>query len=77
MATRALRLGVDWAFGTLDLVAAGLVTMVGNTASERVASKVGFRMVEEIPSYQHPLAPDSRHHVRRWELREPAMGADG
>jgi RimJ/RimL family protein N-acetyltransferase len=72
VATRALRLGVSWSFETLGLLTVGLVTMVGNTASERVAAKVGFRMVEEIRSYEHPLAPDRRHHVRRWELRESA-----
>jgi len=74
VATRALRLGVRWAFESLGLRAVGLVTMVGNTASERVAAKAGLCMVEEIPSYKHPLAPDRRHHVKRWELRGTGHG---
>jgi RimJ/RimL family protein N-acetyltransferase len=37
VATRALRLGTDWALTSLGLGTVELVTMVGNVASERVA----------------------------------------
>ncbi len=66
VATRAVRLAVNWAFQTVSLVAVGLVTMIGNVASERVAEKAGFRMVEELSDYRHPFGPDRRYRVKRW-----------
>jgi RimJ/RimL family protein N-acetyltransferase len=69
-ATRALRLSLQWAFESLDLMALGLVTMVGNVASERVAEKGGFLLIEEVSDYVHPLAPKRRLHVKRWECRK-------
>jgi hypothetical protein len=50
--------------------------MMGNVASERVTTHAGFRVVEEIPDYQHPFDPDRRHHVKRWQRRE-SSGAVG
>lgn len=70
-ATRALALGVRWAFETLDLAVVSLVTMVGNVASERVAQKVGFSMVGETSHYANPLAPDRHRHVKRWRISAP------
>jgi RimJ/RimL family protein N-acetyltransferase len=70
VATRALHLGTNWALGTLGLAAVELVTMVGNVASERVAQKAGFSLVEEIPNYEHPSAPDRLYQVKRWRHRE-------
>jgi RimJ/RimL family protein N-acetyltransferase len=70
VATRALRLGVNWAFRSLSLTSVGLVTMIGNVASEGVAEKAGFRMVEEITDYRHPFGPDRLYRVKRW-TREP------
>jgi RimJ/RimL family protein N-acetyltransferase len=66
VAARALHLGVNWAFQTLNLATVGLVTMIGNVASERVAQKVGFVMVEEISDYRHPFGPDRLYQVKRW-----------
>ena len=76
VASRALRLGTGWAFETLNLRTVELVTMMGNVASERVTTHAGFRVVEEIPDYQHPFDPDRRHHVKRWQRRE-SSGAVG
>jgi RimJ/RimL family protein N-acetyltransferase len=74
VASRALRIAAGWAFETLDLRTLELVTMMGNVASERVATNGGFRVVEEIPDYRHPLDPDHRHHVKRWQRRESDLG---
>ncbi len=71
VAAGALHLGVHWAFQTLNLEALGLVTMIGNVASERVAQKGGFVMVEEISDYRHPFAPDRLFHVKRWTCQPP------
>ena len=72
MATRALRLGTTWALGTLGLSAVELVTMVGNEASEGVAQKAGFSVVEETPNYEHPSAPGRLYQVKRWRCRGAA-----
>jgi RimJ/RimL family protein N-acetyltransferase len=66
VATRALRLGTDWALGTIGLAAVELVTMVGNVASERVAHKAGFSVVEEIPRYEHRSTPGRVYRVKCW-----------
>jgi len=69
VATRALRLGTNWALGTLGLAAVELVTMVGSGASERVAQKAGFSVVDEIPKYEHRSAPGRVYRVKRWQRR--------
>jgi [ribosomal protein S5]-alanine N-acetyltransferase len=74
VASRALRLAMGWAFGTLALRTVELVTIMGNVASECVATNGGFRVVQEIPDYRHPLDPDHRHHVKRWQRRESGAG---
>jgi RimJ/RimL family protein N-acetyltransferase len=43
VATRALRLLTDWAFGTLGTLRAELIISVENQASKRVAERVGYR----------------------------------
>jgi len=68
VATRGLRLGAGWAH-KVGLVTVELVTMIGNRASERVAEKSGFHVVEEIEDYEHTMAPDQHYHVKRWLLR--------
>jgi RimJ/RimL family protein N-acetyltransferase len=47
-------------------VALDLVTMIGNVASERVAERAGFSLVEQIEKYQHVLDPARHRHVKRW-----------
>jgi RimJ/RimL family protein N-acetyltransferase len=42
VATRAVRLMCEWAFGELDLARIQLHTLPGNDASERVAERAGF-----------------------------------
>ena len=69
VATRALRLGTTWALETVGLVAVELETMIGNVASECVAEKAGFHMVEEVSDYEHPIAAGQRYHVKRWMIR--------
>jgi RimJ/RimL family protein N-acetyltransferase len=72
VATRALRLGTSWALATLGFAAVELVTMVGNEASEGVAQKAGFSVVEETPNYEHPSAPGRFYQVKRWRCRGAA-----
>jgi RimJ/RimL family protein N-acetyltransferase/nitrite reductase/ring-hydroxylating ferredoxin subunit len=43
IATRALRLATRWAFATLPVQRLALWTLPGNSASQRVAEKAGFR----------------------------------
>jgi RimJ/RimL family protein N-acetyltransferase len=69
VATRALNLGAKWALATVGLDQLDLVTMIGNVASERVAERAGFSVVEEIEEYEHVLDPTRRHHVKRWVRR--------
>ncbi len=45
-ATHAVMLVSEWAFGALRLDRLSLTTIVGNTASDRVATKAGFRQIE-------------------------------
>jgi len=71
VATRALRLGTDWALTTLGLGTVELVTMFGNVASERVAEKAEFSMVGEIPDYVHQAAPGRLYRVKHWQRRAP------
>jgi RimJ/RimL family protein N-acetyltransferase len=73
VATRALRLGTTWALETIGLAAVELETMIGNVASERVAVKAGFRLVEEVSDYEHPIAKGKRFDVKRWGIG----GGDG
>lgn len=46
--TRAVRLLVNWAFGTLDLDRVWLSVVVGNEVSRRVAERAGFVHVRDI-----------------------------
>jgi RimJ/RimL family protein N-acetyltransferase len=64
LATRALILLSDWALGTLELDCLQLFTMKDNVASERVAAKAGFHMVEVI--HDKDLG-SKRATVSRWE----------
>ena len=69
--TRALELVCRWGFDVVDLKTVNLVTMVGNGASERVAEKAGFRLVEQISQYKPMVARDldAAYEVRHW-IRE-------
>ena len=69
--TRALRLLCQWAFGTVNLGAIELMTVVGNVASERVAENAGFELSGTIDDYapRGALDPGSTYQVRRWILK--------
>ncbi len=69
--TRALRLACRWAFDALDLEIVDLMTIPGNQASERVAEKAGFTLVELLADYKPSgaLDPDALYEVNHWVLR--------
>lgn len=68
VATAALRTLTGWAFECLNLSLITLVTLVGNTASERVAENAHFDMVGEMTDYRHPHSPETTLHVKVWSL---------
>ena len=72
-ATRALRLVADWAFEALGLGELTLQTILGNTASERVAEKAGFTSVGETTKLRHPSAPNRRLALKEWRRRAPSQ----
>ena len=51
VATGALRLVAEWAFGSLGLPRLELITLPGNEASQRVAEKAGFRREGVLPQH--------------------------
>ncbi len=73
VATAALRLVVQWGFGSLGLQSIGLATMVGNVASERVAGKAGFSFVDETSDYRPPRNPDRTYRVKEWIIVNPLL----
>ena len=66
VATRALELGVAWAFGELALDALHLETLLDNVASERVAQKGGFDLVEVAYDVRVPSRLDRTFDLKRW-----------
>ena len=52
-----------WAFDELDMVAIELTTKIGNVASERVAQKAGFHLVEILDQYAYPQVPSGRFQL--------------
>jgi RimJ/RimL family protein N-acetyltransferase len=52
VATRAVRLICAWGFGALGLERVELLAATGNTASQRVAERAGFRREAVLRSYQ-------------------------
>jgi RimJ/RimL family protein N-acetyltransferase len=67
-ARRALRLLSEWALAVGGFDALHLTTMIGNTASERVAEACGFVVVDEVIDFAHPGDDDNTYHVKRWTL---------
>ena len=69
--TRALRLVCLWAFEALHIEIVTLTTLEGNRASERVAEKSGFHLVEQISEYKFvgDRDPQASYEVKRW-MRE-------
>jgi RimJ/RimL family protein N-acetyltransferase len=69
--TRALQLVCLWAFEALHIEIVTLTTLEGNRASERVAEKNGFYLVEKISEYTPVVArdPQASYHLKRW-MRE-------
>jgi RimJ/RimL family protein N-acetyltransferase len=68
--TRALVLACRWGFEMLGLQVINLMTLAGNTASEKVAQKAGFVLVGMIDDYKpvRALDPEARYEVRQWVL---------
>ena len=64
-ATRAVVLVSDWAFSALRLERLTLTTIVGNAASDRVATKAGFRQVDLLEGQE---VGRRTVDVTRWEL---------
>lgn len=61
--TRAVRLLVAWAFETLELEQVEVSTVVGNAASERVITRVGF-----VPAGEVAGLDDDARRLRRFIL---------
>lgn len=70
VATRALGLVSAWAFEHLSIERLQLDTMIGNVASERVAARNGFVIVEAEAALPHAVT-DEVFTVNRWELHRP------
>lgn len=74
VATRAVRLAVDWAFGHLDIVRLQLRTDVNNVASRKVAERNGFvregllRAAGRLRTGEH--RDEIMHSLLRSELTE-------
>ena len=64
--TRALTLVTQWAFDVLELHELSLETVVGNVASERVATKAGYEFVGEAYDVLVPIRPDRTFDIRKW-----------
>lgn len=74
VATEAVRLLTQW-LSDNGVPTVALETLAGNTASERVAQRSGFRHVGSRPDTHR----DRPVHVNRWvrDAREPAEGLPG
>jgi RimJ/RimL family protein N-acetyltransferase len=70
VATRALELVTSWAYAELESAQLELATVIGNTASERVAQKAGYRFVGEEANWVH--ATGKTFHVKHW-AHEPNL----
>jgi RimJ/RimL family protein N-acetyltransferase len=70
IATKALTLVTDRAFQHVRLQVVELQTMIGNRASERVAEKAGFDLIEIASDAAHPIADGQHFNVKRWALRQ-------
>lgn len=67
VATRAVTLLCEWGVNVARLQRVRLVTLIGNTPSERVAMKSGFTRVGEVLDYRSERRPDSSSHVTVWQ----------
>jgi RimJ/RimL family protein N-acetyltransferase len=70
VASRGLVLLCGWAFDSLDLTRVVLHTMIGNLASERVATKAGFAHTRVLPDCPHPAL--GKITLNEWHLVGPA-----
>lgn len=64
--TRALTLLTEWAFDVLELHELSLETVIGNVASERVATKASYECVGDAYDVQVPIRPDRTFDIRKW-----------
>jgi RimJ/RimL family protein N-acetyltransferase len=69
VASHGLVLLCGWAFDSLDLARIVLHTMVGNVASERVATKAGFSQTRVLPDCPHPTL--GKIALNEWHLVGP------
>jgi RimJ/RimL family protein N-acetyltransferase len=67
IATRSVTLLSDWGAKVAGLKRMRLVTLMGNTASERVAQRAGFDRVGEVTDYRSERRPDVSSHVTVWQ----------
>ncbi|MCU1448013.1 MAG: acetyltransferase [Acidimicrobiales bacterium] len=72
VATSALELVTGWACAELELTQLELGTVIGNTASERVAQKAGYRLLGEQTHWVHG-ATGKTFHVKRWAKTRPSF----
>ncbi len=73
VARRAVAMLCDWTFATCDIDELELTTLVGNLASERVASACGFRAAGTV---DRDVKGDTRT-VRLWVRTRDAAAASG
>ena len=69
IASHGLMLLCAWAFDTLGLARVVLHTMIGNVASERVATKAGFTHTRVLPDCPHPTLGEIS--LNEWHLVGP------
>jgi RimJ/RimL family protein N-acetyltransferase len=70
VASHGLVLLCSWAFDSLGLARMVLHTMIGNVASERVATKAGFAHTRLLPDCPHPTL--GKIALNEWHLLGPA-----
>ncbi len=76
VATRSVHLVTEWAFTVLGLAQIDLLTFVGNVASERVATRAGYRFDGTVEEVQHRLHPSRRSPAKHWVRRSEDVTTD-
>jgi len=71
VATAALTVITTWGFDTLGLPSIRLATMHGNVASERVARKAAFVVIDEASDYRPPGKSEHVYSAKLWERTVP------
>jgi RimJ/RimL family protein N-acetyltransferase len=71
VAVRATNLIIEWGSEVAQLENLRLVSLLGNTASERVAAKCGFERVGEVLDYRSERRPCDGADVTLWRREAP------